>query len=124
MPMAEDVRRFVLTSIPSVPFLEALLLLRETAPASWEPFGLARRLYVDEASALRLLQSLQESGMAARDAQGQFSYQPSTPELADLVTRVSESYAGDLVGITTLIHSRLEKRALQFADAFRLKKDR
>ena len=31
----EDIRRFVLTSIPSVPFLEALLLMRAAPEQPW-----------------------------------------------------------------------------------------
>ena len=40
----EDVRRFVLTSIPSVPFLEALLLMRANPAQGWSRDTLARRL--------------------------------------------------------------------------------
>ena len=47
MTMSElpvDVRRFVLTSIPSVPYLEALLLLRAEPQHAWTAGDLARRL--------------------------------------------------------------------------------
>jgi hypothetical protein len=121
-PVPDDVRRFILTSVPSVPFLEALLLLRAERHARWEPLGLARRLYIAEAQALELLQALQEAGVATRDEQSLFRYQPATDTLRDLLDVLAATYAANLVQVTDLIHSRLDKRAMQFADAFRFKK--
>ncbi|WP_426207802.1 hypothetical protein [Massilia sp. TWP1-3-3] len=40
-PIPADIRRFVLTSIRSVPHLEALLLLRATEAELWSDAGLA-----------------------------------------------------------------------------------
>ena len=121
-PVPDDVRRFILTSVPSVPFLEALLLLRAEPHERWEALSLARRLYIGEAHALELLHALQHTGVASRDEQGVFRYAPSTEGLRQLLDDLAVTYAGNLVGVTDLIHSRLDKRALQFADAFRFKK--
>lgn len=121
-PIADEVRRFILTSVPSVPYLEALLLLRSERAARWEAFRLARRLYIGEAQALELLQALAASRIANRLEDGGFVYSPA-PELAGAIDAVAETYANDLVGVTALIHSRLDKRAHQFADAFRWRKD-
>jgi hypothetical protein len=54
---------------------------------------------------------------------GCFRYQPATPELATRLDMVAHAYSSNLVGVTDLIHSRIDKRAQQFADAFRLRKD-
>lgn len=116
-----DVRRFVLTSIPSVPFLEAVLLLRSDPGANWDATSLARRLYVPERTATELLSQLRESGIA-QDGRGTIRYAPAT-ELAELLDRVAHAYASDLVGVSSLIHSRIDRRAQQFADAFRFRKE-
>lgn len=121
--IADDVRRFVLTSVPSVPYLEALLLLRADADGPWDASRLARRLYIGESQALDLLQRLEQSQVARRSDDGTFRYAPATPELTSAIDSVAETYASDLVGVTDLIHSRLDKRAQQFADAFRFRKD-
>ena len=121
-PVPDDVRRFILTSVPSVPFLEALLLLRAESHSRWEPLGLARRLYIAEAQALELLHALQQTGIATRDEQGLFRFDPSTETLRQLLDQLAATYAANLVGVTDLIHSRLDKRAMHFADAFRFKK--
>ena len=36
----DDVRRFILTSVPSVPYLEAMLLLRGEPQAAWDASAL------------------------------------------------------------------------------------
>ncbi len=122
--LPDDVRRFVLTNVPSVPYIESLLLLRRDATYAWTAPELARRIYVSEARAARLLEALGNSGVAAKVAGGDDSwvYQPS-PELAALLDRVADEYAGNLLAVTDLIHSSLNRRANQFADAFRLRKD-
>lgn len=123
--LTDEVRRFVLTSIPSVPYLEAILLLRTEPAAGWDAQRVARRLYVGEKQAGELLQSLADAGIAqAGDpAEGFFRYQPATPELAQRLDQLAQAYAANLVGVTGLIHSRIDKRAQQFADAFRLRKE-
>jgi hypothetical protein len=118
-----EVRRFILTSIPSVPFLEAVLLLRAEPALPWDAARLAGRLYVPERTAAELLTQLGEAGIAApHESAGAVRYAPRE-ELGGLLDRVAAAYAVDLVAITDLIHSRIDKRAQQFADAFRFRKE-
>lgn len=118
----EDVRRFVLTSVPSVPFLEALLLLRADPAQAWRPDTLARRLYIGDRVAHALLDELCTAGMAAASPQG-YAYAPRSPALRDHIDRLADLYARRLVEVTMLIHSSLDRKAQQFADAFRWRKD-
>lgn len=121
--MPAEVRRFVLTSVPSVPFLEAVLLLRDNPGTEWDAPRLARRLYVGERVAAELLEQLASCGIAApASATGAVRYAPP-PELQQLLDRVAAAYAADLMVVTDLIHSRIDKRAQQFADAFRFRKE-
>lgn len=124
-PIPEDLRRFVLTSIPSVPFLEALLLLRADPAQQWGSDMLAQRLYVRERTALTLLEELCRAGMAApcAEAPGCYQYRPSSPQLDERIAALAELYVRHLVEVTHLIHSSLDRKAQQFADAFKLRKD-
>lgn len=125
-PIPEDIRRFVLTSVPSVPFLEALLLLRGNPAQQWHTDTVARRLYVRDKVAHGLLLELCTAGFAApcdAPAVDCFRYAPSTDELRGLVERLAELYSRHLVEVTHLIHSTLDRKAQQFADAFRWRKD-
>ena len=119
----DEVRRFILTSIPSVPYLEALLLLRAEPARPWDAQRLAGRLYIGEGQALELLQAMLAAGVTARPDDTSFTYGPAHEGLRTLIDQLADSYARDLVGVTGLIHSRLDKRAQQFADAFRWKKE-
>ena len=117
-----DLRRFILTSVPSVPYLEAVLLLRAEPQREWTVGDAARRLYLPEPRANELLSELAASGVAANAGAG-YRYAPATEELALILERLASHYAIDLVGVTDLIHSRIDKKAQQFADAFRFRKD-
>jgi hypothetical protein len=122
----EEIRRFVLTSIPSVPFLEALLLLRAAPASSWDGHGLARRLYVGDRVAQTLLDELEAAGMAMRtDARERpaWRYAPSDPQLARRIDELADAYARHLVEVTVLIHSSIDRKAHRFADAFKWRKD-
>ncbi|HEY8049829.1 MAG TPA: hypothetical protein VIE63_11695 [Ramlibacter sp.] len=116
----DDVRRFILTSVPSVPYLEGMLLLRAGSTSQWQPADLARRLYITQQKADELLKQLAEAGFVANDGQC-WRWQPA-PEVSELVDRLARIYANELVEVTELIHTREERRARQFADAFRLRR--
>lgn len=122
----EDIRRFVLTSIPSVPHLEALLLLRGT-PGPWSTASVAERLYLGEKLAIGLLDDLCNSGMAlaasTEHAPATYRYEPASELLRATIDSLAEFYARHLVEVTHLIHSKHDRKAQQFADAFKWRKD-
>ncbi|MBA2960979.1 MULTISPECIES: hypothetical protein [Ramlibacter] len=122
-PVPDDVRRFLLTSVPSVPYLEALLLMRADPETAWDAFRVAGRLYIPESHALEMLRALEAANFVVRTSEGHFCFRPATPEMRSVIDTVATTYASNLVGVTELIHSRIDKRALQFADAFRWKKE-
>lgn len=118
-----DVRRFILTSVPSVPYLEALLLLRADPGHPWDAAQLARRLYVPERTGIELLDLLRDSGITQPAGEGAGVRYAPAAELAELLDRVAHAYASELVTVTELIHSRIDRRAQRFADAFRFRKE-
>jgi hypothetical protein len=99
-----DMRRFLLASVPSIPHLEALMLLRGTAPKRWSADCLAPRLYVQREEAAAALADLAHSGLLRNDGLT-FSYGATSGELASLIDRLAELYATHLVQVTLLIHS-------------------
>lgn len=121
----DPVRRFILTSVPSVPYLEAVLLLRAEAERNWHASQIAQRLYLPEPVAAELLAALASAGIAQTVPQEpqRFRYEPATAQLRAMLDAVAAAYSADLVAVSDLIHSRVDKRARQFADAFRWRKD-
>ncbi|WP_420475475.1 hypothetical protein [Noviherbaspirillum sp. ST9] len=124
-PIADDIKRFILTSIPSVPYLEAILLLRNNTEQAWDSARLAQRLYLSEKAAAALLAELQEAGAIAADPQRPecYRFSPASDSLAEMIGKVAAAYASHLVDVTHLIHSKTGKKAQQFADAFIWRKD-
>lgn len=124
-PIPDDVKRYVLISIPSVPYLEAMLLLRDDRTHSWNSKQVAQRLYMGEKAAADLLAQLDEAGIVTAIAQDPplYCYEPANEELARMIDLLAAAYARNLVGITNLIHSKTSKKAQQFADAFKWKKE-
>lgn len=126
--LPDDLRRFLLASVNSIPYLEALLLLRSQPETRWSPRQVAQRLYVNEKKAQELLVELEAAGVVESTSLDgpQFRYQPVSEELRRILDGLAEVYAHHLVEVTHLIHSRgdkREQRAQKFADAFRWRKD-
>lgn len=120
----EDIRRFVLTSIPSVPYLEAALLFLRVPTIGRTASELAQALYIPEPKAAALVVELQAAGILAADEQGaRYRYAPKTEALAQTLQLLAATYASDVIGVTNLIHEQTGKNAQRFADAFRLRKD-
>lgn len=123
--LTDEVRRFILTSVPSIPYLEAVLLLRTAPDTGWDAERVSRRLYVSDRQAADLLAQLAAAGIASQGEgqPGEYRYRPNSEELGSRIDALADAYTSNLLGVTELIHSRIDKRAHQFADAFRLRKD-
>lgn len=116
----DAVKRFILLFIPSVPYLEALLLFRNRSEQPWDAAEIAPQLYLTPAAAQALLDELLKNGVLSVDdvAQGKLRYQPKTPEMALMIDQLATIYAHNLIEITHLIHAKLNKKAHKFANAF------
>jgi hypothetical protein len=123
-PIPEELRRFILTSVRSVPYAEAFLLFRNARGADLDMRALSQRLYLSERKASELAQELHAAGVLERDAHNPklYRYQPASRELASMLDMFAAFYSTHLVEVTQLIHSVSARRAIQFADAFKLRK--
>ena len=121
----DELRRFLLTGTFSVPHVEAILQLRQTAPAGWNAEHLGARIYVSASRAHDLLADLMAVGIVRAQAENpnSYNYDPGTPELSALLDQLAKSYSEQLVSVTRLIHSADERNARKFAAAFRFRKD-
>ena len=121
-PLPEDLRRFLLRSVPSIPFVEAFLLFRDAGEAPLTIEALAKRLYVSERDAAEIIEQLRAAQVIRRRDQAGHRYGPQ-PELAPVLELLARYYRSHLVEVTALIHSRTGRMAQQFADAFKIRKD-
>jgi hypothetical protein len=102
--------------VPSVPYIEAVLLMRESRQP-WQADALARRLYLGVDDAEQLLARMRVDGLVAEEAGG-LKYGPNAPELDDLWNRLAVVYAQQLIEVSTLIHTKTSGKAQILADAF------
>src|SRR3569832_341748 len=86
--ISDDVRRFIF-ALPSVPHLEAILLMRSGPNKSWGADALAKHLYISEDQANNLLQDLNSDGIccADPDAVDRHFFRPTKLELANLINK-------------------------------------
>ena len=122
----EDIEQFILEKIDSVAEMEALLLLRSKPEESWSIASLAKRLYVAEELTAKIVDHLCREGLLTlgSNEHPSYRYEPKSQELRNSVDRVADMYTKHLVRISTLIHSKPRVRVQEFADAFRLRKDK
>ena len=117
----DDLRRLIV-SIPSIPHLEAMLLMRNSGE-SWQPPRLAQQLYLSVERAAGILNDLAGARIcqAEGDAHPVYRYAPSPVELDALVGSLERYYSQNLIEVTNMIHAspRRHSRIREFADAFK-----
>jgi hypothetical protein len=106
--------------------MEALLLFRNESQEAWTVESLARRLYIDENQTAAIVNRLCAEGFLVVQTSdlAQYQYAPSSQDLRQQVDRVCAIYTKHLVPVTNLIHSKPKTRVQEFADAFRLRRDK
>lgn len=119
-----DVRRYVVERIDSVAELETLVLLHSAPERRWTSEEVAQRVYVSIPMARALLERFAVSGVFREQGDGSYVYAPATDALGKLVDRLEQSYRSALIPLTQLIHSKPPASLRDFADAFRMGKDK
>ncbi len=123
----DELRSFILR-LPSIPYLEAIVLLHRSPNEVWKNEALAAQLYVPQRMALRIMSDLCSSGICCR-ANGytdRFVYRPESESLNNLISKLVDYYAKNLIEVTNLIHAgtNSQEKAQEFANAFIWRKER
>jgi predicted ArsR family transcriptional regulator len=122
----EEVYRFILNQIDSVPQMEALLLLWENRSKQWSENEIAARLYVGVDTVRNIMQELLRRRLVAASTESpkRFWYETRPGDGDSLIEAVAATYRRDLVRVSTFIHTKASSAVRDFADAFKFKKDR
>jgi len=122
----EDLAQFILAKVDSVAQMEALLLLRSKPEEPWCVQSVARGLYISEEQTAEVLAKFCSDGFLALKSSDPplYQYRPATAELTQILDRLAETYSKHLLPVTNLIHSKPKTRVQEFADAFKLRKDK
>jgi DNA-binding MarR family transcriptional regulator len=118
-PIPDSVRRFVLTSIPSVPHLETLMLLWREQERAFPVEEIASRLYVNISVAKALTDELVRAELlVSEDAGARYRARTEPAELKTLLDELDRTYARQVRAVAELIHGNLGRKAQSFANAF------
>jgi hypothetical protein len=112
-PFSDAVRRFVLINVPTVPHMEALLLLWRERGIEWSADEIARRLFVAPARAAILANELCDAGLL--DCHGEpkrYRCRHEPASLCSLLAEVDAAYSRHLRQVTELIHSDLDRKSV------------
>lgn len=122
----DDLYRFILLQIDTVPHLEGLLLIWRSRPRPFTETEIATQLFVDTAKARSVAGDLVRAGLIVTDdsSPSQYLYASREPHLDALMEALAQLYRRDLVNISKLIHSKAPSAARDFARAFKFTKDR
>lgn len=121
----EQVLRFVVNEIETVPHLEALLLLWNNRPARWSLEKLRERLFVNADALHGIVHDLARRGLIrVENDNEQYWYEPGAVDKDALLRAVDETYRRDLVRISNLIHSKASTPVREFARAFKFTKEK
>jgi len=125
LPDREEVDRFILDEIDSVPELEALLLIWNNRPRDWSSEEMAKALYDRAETTQGFLRSLAQRGLISEVAEnkGRYAAISDSPEKEAMLTALDRIYRREIVRISTMIHSKASRAVRDFARAFRFKKD-
>jgi hypothetical protein len=124
--LTDDLRQFIL-SIPSIPYLEAILLLKGPPIRPWSSETVGKRLYLAKDQVGIIMRRLCDAHICnvVPDHPDQYIYHPESTELDDLISRLINFYAHNLIEVTHLIHSNAsQKNVQQYADAFKWRSSR
>lgn len=119
--LEEDVLKFLRIAVGSLWALEQLLLLQRDPDRRWTVDAMVRELRSSKAIVSRIVTQFGRAGLV-QEANGEFHYQPRTPEIADLVTRVASAYALYPVAVTRALMVASDHDIQSFANAFRVDK--
>ncbi len=123
----EEIYRFILNQIDSVPQMEALLLVWESRPKKWAENEIAERLYIGIDAVRNIMQELVRRRLLAADTQQsakQYFYESKPEDLDGLIEAVAATYRRDLVRVSTFIHTKASSAVRDFARAFKFTKER
>jgi hypothetical protein len=121
----EQVDRFIVDEIDSVPQLEALLLFWNNRPRVWTCESMARALYVSPEVTHDILKHLAQRRLIAEveGARDEFALNADSDETRHMLASLDAIYRRELVRISNMIHSKASRGVRDFANAFRLKKE-
>lgn len=123
--MVDDsaINRFMRSAFGSIWSLELLLLLRSKREHRWTRQELIESLRASEQVLTKSTADLVSAGLVAVDGERRAQYAPGSPALDETVDSVASFYASRPAAVRRLIVGGAADSLVNFADAFRFRRD-
>lgn len=124
-PSREQIDRFLVDEIDTVPQLEALLLIWNRRPKTWYCSEISKSLYISQDLAQEVIRHLEQHHlvMKVEGSAGAYVLRTDSEEREQMLAAVDATYRRELVRISNLIHEKASRAVRDFASAFRFKKE-
>ncbi len=119
----EKLVRFIRAHLGSVWALELLLLMMRTPDREWSADELVRDMRATEPLVSSLLKRFQTAGMLVGREGGGWTWRPADGEIVELSRRLADAYAATPFAVIQVIAESPVSQLIDFADAFRVRKD-
>lgn len=121
----EQIDRFLVDEIDTVPQLEALLLIWKHRPKKWYHSELAKALYISHELAQDVIRHLVQHRLLTQIEGGADCYELrlESEDQEQLLEGLDAVYRRELIRVSTLIHAKASRAVRDFAGAFRFKKE-
>ena len=117
----EQVIAFIQAHIKSVWALELLILLTEDRNRGWQQEELVRVMRSSAGAIDEAIKNLQAASIVATDADGRYSFAPTSADLDELATGVRNIYGAKPATVVRAIMTAPENKLRIFADAFKFR---
>lgn len=109
MSLPDEVHRFLLERVPTVPHLETLLLLWRDPRRAWQTEVIAARLYVAPETARPLLDELRDAGLLEEDEGPGLYRLRLESSLTRVLSLLEQAHARRLREVTAVIHANARR---------------
>ena len=118
------VKDFIARHVKSVEQLEILCLVSAQPTRRWLAAEVFRAIQSSEKSVSDSLQELHGKGLLTAEGEKAYRFAPNSSELAQQITDLVAAYRGRRVAVIEAIYARPTDAIQNFADAFKLRKEK
>jgi hypothetical protein len=122
-PLSQEARQFVDQYIHSVEQLEIFLALAESREAITS-HAILQRIQSSEKSILSCLKTLLKDGLLTTEKEERYRFSDQFPQLPGIASELGKAYRERHVTVIEMIYRKPSGPIQNFADAFRLRKDK
>jgi DNA-binding IclR family transcriptional regulator len=122
--LTPGLRKFIAQYLRTVEQVEILCILSSRPTRGWTVAEVFRPIQSSEKSVTDCLENFRENDLMALEPDGRYRLAPKTLELAEFVSELAAAYRERRVAVIETIHGKSTDTIQDFANAFKLRKEK